>query len=62
MAKAFQCDRCDTLQEGEPDQSISISPKHGGSSTKQFCSGCLASFNDWYASGVPDHDKPGAAL
>lgn len=60
MAKAFQCDRCDTLQEGDPDQSIRITTKHGGSSTKQLCSGCLASFNDWYASGVPLADRPEA--
>lgn len=60
MAKAFQCDRCDTLQEGEPHQTVSINPRHGGSSTKQLCSGCLASFNDWYASGVPLADRPEA--
>ena len=60
MAEAFQCDRCDTLQEGKPDQTVSISPRHGGSSTKLLCSGCLASFNDWYASGVPLADRPEA--
>jgi hypothetical protein len=51
----------DTLQEGTPDQQVSITPKHGGSTQKQLCSACLASFNDWCVSRAPAHDRPGAA-
>lgn len=58
MAKAFQCDLCDHLSEGEPDQSINVSPRHGGSTQLQMCSQCLASFNDWRVSRAPNHDKP----
>lgn len=61
MGAAFKCDLCDTLQEGTPDQSVSISPKNGGSTTKQLCSDCLASFNDWVVTRVPSYDRPGAA-
>lgn len=60
MGAAFKCDLCEALQEGTPDQSVSITPKHGGSTTKQLCSKCLASFNDWYVSRAPEHDRPGA--
>jgi hypothetical protein len=58
MSAAFKCDLCDTLQEGTPDQSLKVSPKHGGSSEKQLCSVCLASFNDWMVSRAPEHDRP----
>jgi hypothetical protein len=58
MAAAFQCDLCDELQEGAPDQSLEIKPKHGSSVSKQLCTACLASFNDWMVSRAPAHERP----
>lgn len=58
MAIAFKCDLCDRLQEGAPDQSVQITPRQGSSTTKQLCSECLASFNDWMVSRVPERDRP----
>jgi hypothetical protein len=58
MSAAFKCDLCDTLQEGSPDQSLDLKPTHGTSVSKQLCSGCLASFNDWMVSRAPEQDRP----
>ena len=60
MGAAFKCDLCDALQDGSPDQTVTVAPKHGGSSQKQLCSSCLASFNDWMVSRAPEHDRPEA--
>jgi hypothetical protein len=58
MGAAFQCDLCDTLQEGAPDQSVTVNPRQGANTSLQMCSDCLMSFNDWRVRRAPDHDKP----
>lgn len=58
MAKAFKCDLCDRLEEGDPDQALKVKPKHGGLVELEACSGCMASFNEWRRSRAPEVDEP----
>lgn len=60
MGAAFKCDLCDDLHEGSPDQTVTVAPRQGPNTTRQLCPLCLASFNDWVASRVPEHDRPEA--
>jgi len=56
--KAFGCDLCSQLEQGDPAQRISVKPCMGTSVDLEMCAGCLASFNDWRVSRAPEQDRP----
>ena len=54
MGKAFQCDLCKTLQEGDPPQELTVKPTATSIATPYaLCDACAQSFADWRTDRVP---------
>jgi hypothetical protein len=58
MSKAFCCDLCSGLEQGDPAQRITVKPVMGNSVDLEMCAACLVSFNDWRVSRAPEQDRP----
>jgi len=56
--KAFGCDMCSQLEQGDPAQKITVKPALGQAVDLEMCSDCLVSFNDWRVSRAPEQDRP----
>jgi len=56
--KAFGCDMCSQLEQGDPAQKITVKPAPGQAVDLEMCSDCLVSFNDWRVSRAPEQDRP----
>jgi len=56
--RAFGCDLCDELEQGDPAQKLTVKPVAGHAAELELCSACLVSFNDWRVSRAPERDRP----
>lgn len=56
--KAFGCDLCSALEQGDPAQRITVKPVMGNSVDLEMCAGCLVSFSEWRVGRAPIEDRP----
>ena len=57
MGKAFQCDLCRSLQEGDPVTTVEVK---GANGKEDWCDDCMVSYQDWRSAMRPQMDTPEA--